>query len=297
VTSAEVRALWKPRNPHALRDLRRPDGREFMRIDHDEETGFRVRAPGFGSHVVASDGSHVLSAVPLARTRRWQRLFFAPALPLAAAAAGLDVLHAGAVAVDGTVAAFAARSGAGKTSLVLQLTAAGAGFLTDDVLAVELDGKAVLAHAGAASASIDAHELRALDDEEHRRVVAARWGRLDGKTQIDVRSAAGSAPLGALFFLERSALSKLEIRRERTNLVPKLLGSAFLPYFSGRRRIEAHLEIAAAAAAGVPTYSIAVPAGMPSRVTAAGIRAFGAAEGLWAKSWTFGEVDPVGMPK
>src|SRR4051794_325228 len=81
-TAAELRAAWGP-GAETLVVRRYPDGRPAMLIDHLEGSGYRIGAPGYGRHLVSPDGSRVRSALPPASIR-WQRLFVAQVLPLAA---------------------------------------------------------------------------------------------------------------------------------------------------------------------------------------------------------------------
>lgn len=101
-----------------------------------------------GDHLVSGDGAEVLSAVATADPALWPGHVLGQALPLAASLAGLEVFHAGAVAIDGGVVALAGPSGVGKSTLVAALCARGARFFADDVLAVEMCGGELVAYPG-----------------------------------------------------------------------------------------------------------------------------------------------------
>src|SRR5207248_1369448 len=133
---------------------RRWNGRLWLAVDHHPELGYRIYAPRYGRHLVSSDGTRIVSALPNVAPWRWQRLLFAQALPLAATLQGLEALHASAVELGGKAFAFTAASGTGKTSLAMHLVARGATFLTDDVLAVEARVGALIAHPGASTLSV-----------------------------------------------------------------------------------------------------------------------------------------------
>src|SRR6266508_6040431 len=107
---------WELDDGSVLVDMRHTDGRLFMRIDSHVSAGYRIWAPYYGRHLVSADGRSIRSALPNVTPWRWQRLFFAQALPLAAALQGLEVFHASAVALRGRVLAFVGAPGAGKTS-------------------------------------------------------------------------------------------------------------------------------------------------------------------------------------
>ena len=111
----------------------------------------------------------------------WQRFLVAQVLPFAAAVKGLEVMHASAVALDGGAVVLLGASGAGKTTLALALCELGAGFLTDDVVALELGDGRLIAHPGSPVAVVK-------HSEEHL---------------IGVPGARNPAPLRAVVVLER----------------------------------------------------------------------------------------------
>ena len=108
---------------------------------------------------------------------QWQRLFFAQVLPLAAALQGLEILHASAVVLDGRALGFVAPSGTGKTSLAINLAAAGAELLTDDVLALDVSTARPTAYEGARLVNVARHEYAALDP-----AARLRLGSVIGRT-------------------------------------------------------------------------------------------------------------------
>lgn len=71
-----------------------------------------------------------------------------PVLAVALALRGRPPLHASAVATHAGAVAFAGPSGAGKTTLAAMACAAGAHLLSDDTLALELDGDVITAAPG-----------------------------------------------------------------------------------------------------------------------------------------------------
>jgi hypothetical protein len=110
--------------------------------------GILIRGGRYGDHLVEAGGEQVLSAIGAADPDLWTGHVLGQALPLAASLRGLEIFHAGAVAGPGGVLALAGPSGAGKSALVDALVAAGAGFFTDDVLAVELAEGVPVAYPG-----------------------------------------------------------------------------------------------------------------------------------------------------
>ncbi|HUK95968.1 MAG TPA: hypothetical protein VLU96_13070 [Gaiellaceae bacterium] len=256
-----------------LVDRRHPDGQLFMSIEQDSELGYRIAAPGYGAHLVAADGSLIRSAVPTDAGDAWQRLFFAQALPLAAALRGLALFHASAVVDEGRAFAFVGLSGTGKTSIAAQLVARGARILTDDVLALEpVEGK-VRAHPGPARISVEPAELARLDADGRKRL-----GRLldapteDGKAQLETSPAEGPAPLGGVFLLSRVPTAGVSVRRDPANRTQALLAAAFLGYLTLPQRLALHLEVCARIAASVPTFAVQIGEGTNAGETAEAMR-------------------------
>jgi hypothetical protein len=118
-------------------------------IDFDEELGYRLYARHFGLALINPNGERVLCAPPGAPDWSWQRFLVGRVLPWAALLRGREVFHASAVQVGGRAIAIVAPSGGGKTSLALRLVLRGAGFITDDVLALERTPDGINAYPGA----------------------------------------------------------------------------------------------------------------------------------------------------
>src|SRR5512132_4745721 len=135
-------------------------------IDLHPEVGYRLFARYFGSCLVSPDGSHLLCVPPPIASWRWQRFLVGRCLPLAAMLRGYEALHAGAVEIDGAVAAVIGPSGSGKTSLTLHLVLQGARFFTDDVLVLEARDGEVVAHPGFGVVNVRRAEEERLTDRE-----------------------------------------------------------------------------------------------------------------------------------
>jgi hypothetical protein len=224
-----------------------------MTIDWREPVGYRIWAPRYGRYVVSNDGGEIRAALP-ARTQRWERLFNAQALPLAAALQGLELFHASAVEVGGGVLAFVGMSGTGKTSVALQLVAAGATLVTDDVLALEPNGSGVHAYTGIGMACVM--------PEEHGRAgrVGVVVGRSD-KLHVALPLPDTSLLLRSLFYMERdAAVDAIEVERIDPVRPDFLLGSSFISYVQSSRYLVDHLDACARIAAAVSLYRVAVPA-------------------------------------
>jgi hypothetical protein len=248
-------------------------------IDVHPEAGYRLYARHFGLARISPDGARVLCAPPGPAEWDWQRFLVGRVLPWAAVLRGYEVFHASAVATGGRVAAFVGETGMGKTSLALRLVADGAGFVSDDVLAVETGpGGSVLAHAGAGIACVRPAEREAIP--------AATWGRLgtvlghSGKTYMAVSVADGPLPLGAVYFLRAGGEEAIE---PLPSVDPRLLlASTFVLGVQTPARLSNQLDVCAAIARGVPAFRLSLTAGGDSGALAARVSEHLAAVGASA---------------
>jgi hypothetical protein len=225
-------------------------------IDHDERLGYKLYARHFGFAEIAPDGAEIRCAPPEVSPWRWQRFLVGRVLPWASLLRGHEVLHAGAVALDGSAVAFVAASGGGKTSLAVRLVLDGAGFLTDDVLALELRNDALVAHPGAAIVAVREAERAAID--------SAGWSRLgqelgtEDKSYVVVEREPRARPLRALYFLRAGspgAGSGIETLAPDPRL---LLSSTFVFGVRTPERLRRQLDVCARIADEVPTFSATV---------------------------------------
>lgn len=258
VQARALDSIWDSGSAHRTVDMRFPDGKLFMAVERDESLGYMVRAPRFGRHIVSADGRTITSAVPRIAAWRWERLFLAQVLPLAAVLQGLEVFHASAVAVRNQAIAFVGNSGVGKTSTAAHLVARGAEFVTDDVLALEPSVEGVVAYPGAPRLGIDAGEVRriAVDDR-------ARLGTLLGtfeKRQFAPTPVDGPRRLAVIYFLQRAPSSSdatiTEVEEPR-----RLLGAPFIPHLRSPARLVRHLDVCAQLALTARTFVVDVPPG------------------------------------
>jgi hypothetical protein len=255
-SAPEVDRAWPSDRAHRTVDLRFPDGKLFMAVERDATSGYMVRAPRFGRHIVSADGRMITSALPRIAPWRWERLFLAQALPLAAALHGLEVFHASAVALGDRVVAFVGTSGVGKTSTAAHLVTRGADFVTDDVLALELTDTGVLAHPGPPRLSIDAAEVRRTPIDARPRL-GVLLGTFE-KRQFAPRPVEDARKLGAVYFLERASSGPTIVEIEEPR---RLLGASFIPHLQSPTRLMTHLDICATVARTARTFAIEIPPG------------------------------------
>jgi hypothetical protein len=238
-----------------------------MSVERDVAGSFRVAAPGFGEHFVASDGATIESRLPELAGDQWQRLFFAQVVPLAAAAHGLDLLHASAVEMEGRAVAFTGASGIGKTSLTAQLVARGFGFVTDDVLAVETGGPTLVAYSGPALLHLDPAELDPCSADRFH--VIGRSPDDPVKLHVRARPITNSLPLAGVVFVRRGGeAGEPALGPDQHGGAKAVLGAAFLGYMDGARRLSAHLDVCGRLAAAGALLELVVPQGVTAAETA-----------------------------
>lgn len=238
---------WPP-GAELISDQRRSDGALSFRIEAGSE-GYRIWGPACGANVISDDGRQLRAAIGACGMQAWQRLLIAQVLPFAGVLRGLEVLHASGVVIDQGAIAFLGPSGSGKTSLALALCRRGAGFLTDDVLALErVDGE-LLGHPGAPVAAIErteAERLRRLAGLEEPEVLS-----VDPREQlVRVELVAKPAPLCALFFLDRRPNGPALPRFEPIADAGMLLASTFNLTLTTPQRLKRLLDICALASRG-----------------------------------------------
>jgi hypothetical protein len=236
----------RPANAELLCDQRQPDGSAIFRIEQSHETGYVISGPTYGTHLLTTDGLR-LRCLPTGRAEEeWQRLLIAQVLPFAALLRGLEVFHASAVVRDGEAIAFLGVSGAGKTSLALELCRRGAGFLADDVLALET-GKDLLAHPGAPVAGV-AHPAGDRSRVPGADLPGQTIAINDRERIVRMCHRAGPAPLSALFFLDRRAEGPARPHFEAVVEPRALLAATFNFVLATPERLSGLLEVCALAA-------------------------------------------------
>jgi hypothetical protein len=246
---------WRGASARTLHERRLTDGSVGLSIQHDGELGYRVWAPRHGCYLVAPDGAEVLAAPPSGPAWRWERLVLAQVLPLAALLQGRELLHASAVEVAGRAIAFFGGSGVGKTTLAARLVARGARLLTDDVLAVDMVGRATRAHRGGITLRIDPRELRGMSPSDRQALGAVR--ARGEKWHVAPRLAPAQLPLRLTYHLLRPAdVGTVEVVAVRPYDPGLLLGSAFLNYLTGPQRLRRQIEVCSAIAGSAPLYQV-----------------------------------------
>jgi hypothetical protein len=268
----ELRRLPGPEGLPALpgaipiSDEREPGGGRLFRIE-EGATGYRIDGPRYGETFLAADGSSVLGCPGAGGLAAWQRLLIAQVLPFAAVLRGLEVLHAGAVAIEDGAVVLLGTSGAGKTSLAAALERRGATFLCDDVLAVESREGRLVGHPGAPVAGIARAELERLrrDGGLGGRAILA-----EDEREAMVRAVPHPRPaeVRASFLLDRRPDGPERPRFEPLRSPQLLLASTFNLVLLGAMRLQGLLDVCALLA-GSAEHVVFGPATGPAELAAA----------------------------
>jgi hypothetical protein len=269
-SAAELARAWSSRGGEPL--LRSPGPRDpLLTLDAHPHGGHLVRADGFGACLIDPDGRRILLAPGPVQAWRWQQLLTAQAIPVAALLQGLELFHASAVQLDGRVLAFAGASGAGKTTLAAWLLLAGATFVADDVLTLERDGDAVIAHPGPPLMNLREPSFRSLDPGARARL-GVELGRDEGEARLHVRRRAQARPLHAIYLLRRRRSGTGDIRFKRLSPPEPalLLGAGFGSAIRTPERLVRRLDLCAHLARRIPVFELEAPAqGSPNAVAEA----------------------------
>lgn len=256
----DERLAWPWRGPGVARvaEQRHPDGRVLLSVDSQTARGLRVEARGYGVQIVSPDGREISQVAGGERPEvRPLLMLCARALPIAAVLQGLEVLHSSAVVMDGRVLAFVAASGTGKSSIAAHLVAAGAEFMTDDVLAVEGADEGIRAHPGPRLTKISSAERNAIGGRGRARL-GPLLGQVEGEYVTAPVAGPGAGPLAGIYVMRRAGSDPPQLR----GIAPDPLLVHAMTYIfdieSAERR-RRHLELAGALAARVPFYELRLP--------------------------------------
>ena len=244
--SGEARQGW-PDSASLICDERAPDGASIFQVELDADAGYLISGPEYGTHLLSARATQLRCDPEGVAAAAWQRLLISQVLPLATLVRGQEVFHASAVVCGAEAVAFLGNSGAGKTSLALELCDRGASFLADDVLTLELHEQRLLAHPGTPVAGV-AHaqggDTRGASDP-----VASETLAVNARERlVQVAGAREPAELAALFFLERRSDGPERPRFEPTADAQMLLGATFNLLVTTPERLHRLLEVCALAA-------------------------------------------------
>lgn len=213
--------------------------------------------PFYGRYGVAADAGRIECAPEDLPDWLWQRFLVGQILPLAALLHGREPLHASGVVLDGGAVLLMGASGAGKSSVALQLAARSGTFLADDVSALEVSSGGVLAHPGAALVSLEAKEIERVP----ACVRLKRLGESDGEVRLQVAARARRpVPVRSVYVLNRRAhADKLRILPREQDGPRLLLGATFNAYLRTPERLARQLDVCAGLADSASLREVSIP--------------------------------------
>ena len=223
--------------------------------------GYRVDYNDTGTYDVSPDGREIVwYRVPGADMHLVHTDVMGRVLAVALHASGVFCLHGSAVAMGESCAAFLAPKFHGKSTLAMAMTAAGARLMTDDTLAVDLDGPPM--------AWPGVHSVRLWpDSERHLRGRSTTGGSRRRKAKVGdfalEELMRERVPLGALYLLRPVKAEEASEAVRRIPLAPMpaaiaLVRNTKIGALLGRSEAEAVLRQAAAVAGAVPVYVLEV---------------------------------------
>jgi hypothetical protein len=268
VEEQEIDEEWRHRSPKRLLEETFSGTEPDRTIDFDKHLGYRLYARHFGTASISPAGEWVVCAPPGDPDWSWQRFLVGRVLPWAALLRGRELFHASAVQIGGRAIAFVAATERGKTSLALHLVLRGAGFITDDVLALEPSTEGINAHPGA--------NIVAVRPTEQRRIASSDWGRLgtvlgtSGKTYVEVERETRPLRLDAIYFIRSRPGTRAAI--EAGVGARELLGSTFIRNVTSPARLTRLLDLCGQISASASLFWLSLPPEIGAESTAEFVR-------------------------
>jgi hypothetical protein len=271
-TEDDLRGGWDESAAERLSELRYPDGRLAVTIDHGGGQGFLIRASQFGLARVGADGRSADVAPEDLPDWRWQRYLTGQVFPFLAVLQGLEVFHASAVVIDGAAVAVVAHSGSGKTSLGLNLALDGLPFLADDVLVVEPRDDTVVIHPGIGLANVR-RQAAELAERVEQAGLGWRIGESEEEIRMAIRRHDEPVPLKALFYLRRLREGEgAEVELMQPVEPRLLLAGTFNFVVRTPERLARQLDVCARIAQSAQVFRVASPPAVDAVALAREIR-------------------------
>lgn len=262
--AATVDAGWASEEAQLLSSEEVDGDSEGPTISQHPRLGYRLAAKHFGLARVSYSGQEIVCAPDGSPDWRWQRFLIGRVLPHAAVLQGLELLHASAVLVGGGVVGLLGPAGIGKTSLAIQMVLRGAGFVSDDVLALEIRDGAAVAYSGAATTSISPAEHGLLSPAELTRLGAPLG--LSAENDLMIQPEPGPMALRSLYVLRRVAGGLEPVVHELgSSSLEVLSGNTYVQDVRSTARLRTQSEVAAAIATRVPIRVLSIRPGVTAR--------------------------------
>jgi hypothetical protein len=253
VTPARLAAGWPAAETRRVSQNAEPG----TTIDHHEGSGYLFSVRGLGAFGLAGDGLDIRCAPDgSVDAWHWQRYLVGQVLPFASLLRGREVFHAGAVALAGSLVAFMGDSGIGKSTLVANLHLMGLDVVTDDVLAVQRNGRGVVGHPGLATLKLRPAARSLVPD--HSRLgppVEADAHEL----RFPVERPDSPLPLRLVYLLEPGEGDQPAIEEHPAAEAMPLLAATFNLVVDSPERLVNQLDVCAVIAHGCRLFTFRVP--------------------------------------
>lgn len=242
-----------PRPGLRLAEWREQSGLVTLAVDQDEHC-YRFALHGAGVFELTADGRRVTCSPDPSAGWEWRRYLMGQVLPFAALLQGLEIFHASAVALEGAGVALAGPTGVGKSTLALNMHLGGAGFVTDDVLAVEVRNGEPVVHPGLGAVKV----RRAATDLVDCSGLGAPASS-DAQELLYLIDGIRTTPRLATFcMLERSPDGSLGVE-DAADPARRLLASTFNLLVDTPERLAAQLDVCATIAREARVLSVFLP--------------------------------------
>ena len=233
----------------------------LRRLEHSEQGAARSsklfvgETAGIGTFLVRDGQEIVVDASPGVDESLLRTILLGPIMAVLLRQRGLAVLHASAIAINDGAIAFLGASGWGKSTLAEAFYARGYGVVTDDVMAIRLDGAQPRVAPGSPSVKLfpDAAEFLGCDARDARRVHSQTEKRAHG---VALRFPQGPLPLRRIYVLaigERNEITPIEPREVFVELARNSRAVVLLTDSTSR---STHLHQCAQLAAQVPVLRL-----------------------------------------
>jgi len=190
------------------------------RLDHSEQVAMRSstyflgETAGVGTFLVRHGKEIIVDAAPGVDESLLGTILLGPIMAVLLRQRGLAVLHASGIAINDGAIAFLGKSGWGKSTLAEAFYARGYGVVTDDVMAIRLDGSHPRVSPGSPSIKLfpDAATFFGCDVRDTRSVHSRTEKRAHG---VPLRSPQGSLPIRRMYVLaagERNEITPIDPR-------------------------------------------------------------------------------------
>jgi hypothetical protein len=199
IPSADLASLWPAAQTREVGRVLTRAGETAAITEHHAEAGYLITVPGGGHHLVDPDGRSIRSAVDGIPPAWWQAAVAAHGLPLAATLQGIELFHASAVVIAGQVVGLMGGPATGKSTLAARLIQLGARFFADDMIALEMQRRRLVVHAGLGVVRLGPFAQTAVPSLAAQGLRTLREG--DGRTVVELNRDVATLPLRSLYML------------------------------------------------------------------------------------------------